>query len=214
MRYATEFHLPHDATGDARIWGRFEECYLFGQHVAIETKKLDNGDPRAVDILGVAGAFRRGEPCIHISGLHDDGSKILASPHVAEIGIYRVDWLGKKRGCAGTGCSDPEAVISERYRSRAFWDLHSCDSYVTLRGIVVTAARYGYNFDARTICALIQKSRPESLTDYSGPRHVRAVRRLLDDAVARETKLITESGITFAIRKSGRHGFRITEAAK
>ena len=177
-------------TGEARYFGLFPGQRIMGYSCSIKTDKLPDGAPQAVDILGLPGTFRVGELAIHISGLNSFGERVGAR-QIKAIGMYQIIFAtpdGKKpkeknTSFGGTGVDEPEAcvIVGDHYHHAMF---SSCDHFVTLRGI--HALCHQGPFHPVAVCEHIDEVRAKTRfpsTFRKETQHVRAVRRLLEDAL-------------------------------
>ena len=102
------YTVPASATGDARIYGRFEGQRILGQPCAITVERLEDSDERALDLLKRP-TFRRVGSAIHISGL-DPFGKRTGPGFIRALGMYSIDYLGREDHPSGCGSDAPEAV--------------------------------------------------------------------------------------------------------
>lgn len=157
-------------TGDDPLYGEFHDCRILGDPCTIRVQRLEDGDARALDILGIP-SFRRGQLAIHVSGLDDRGKRSGGQP-IRGIGMMECLWDRPGRHPSGTGCNGPEPVVmldNGEPGHFAYWT--RARGFITVAGI---ADRIKHRLlSARGIV---------ELTDVNGPKHVAAVRRLLEDA--------------------------------
>lgn len=193
--YGSIYSVPEDAApgSDACVYGRFMGQQILGKRCTITCERLEDGDPRAVDILGYA--LRRGRVAIHISGKDDFGQR-TGPGFVREMALYSVDWLGHEEDrCSGLGCAEPEAAAivtsddnhrrPERYRHHCFYS--GTDGFVSFDGIWQwwwSGERRDVNalLTPRLVCEEMDRRHERSWT-YVELQHLRAVGRLLEGMV-------------------------------
>lgn len=180
-RHTTRIEHP---SVDAPPFGAFPGQILMGERATLTYERLEDGDPRAVDILGHP--IRRGMPAIHISCKDDFGSWLNEAGIVHEIAWSTTEF---ERPNASMGGTDPEAVCIAGNR----WDdekwnptLHiarwsNASSYLTWDSLARAMVDRDF-FHPRDVIERIndtprQKSRS---WQFDGPQHKRAVRVLLD----------------------------------
>lgn len=174
------------------VYGRFEEQQILGMRCAIVCERIDDGDPRAVDMLGCA--MRRGRVAIHISGKDPMGDR-TGPGFIRELCMNSVDWLGREDRCSGLGCAEPEpaAIVTwdaanhrrpGEYMHHAFWG--GTDGYVSFDGIYQWWTSAIRDADARlthrAVCEELERrtGRPGW---YCESQHTAAIGRLLNEMV-------------------------------
>lgn len=215
-------------------FGRFEDQRILGIRCAIEADRIDDGDPRALDMLGRP--MRRGQVAIHISGMTPFGGR-TGPGFVRELAIYRVDWLGnEERRASGFGCAGPEAgaIVTwdggargkeswpashqrpEAWRHHAMFS--ACDGFVTIDGIYHWWTTGIRDADASltplAVCEELTRRADRSWCDFTDRQHVSAVRRLLDGMVGVSNPAggtIVVDGRQAVLRRRARAGVRFYE---
>lgn len=185
--------------GDPSVYGDFD-CRILGESLVVTIDSLDDGDVRALDILGVP--IHRGDTAIHISGFGNYKDSEHPAGWVREIGWHRArrrDGMPVK-----STIRDPEAMVIVAHFCDPAWDaphmslFSPAECYVTLRGL-----RHVYGssvFTPRDVCSRIDAA-AESRTGRGSPfpmrgdkQHERAVRRLLEECVGNSHHRLHRSG--------------------
>lgn len=213
----SQYAVPTTATGDDRIYGRFEGCTILGMSCDIEAKPLQCGDDACVDALGVAGVFRRGDMAIHVSGINDFGEK-TGPGFIRAIASYCVHWRSATmQPPSGLGCDggyEPTAIVtwdsekhSDSHYHKDLWAHHAyysaCSSFFTMAGIVklmdvgkvFTPTSILHESDIR-----LGKRSPMLLGEKP---HTVAMRRLLEEAVG-----VTNTIHGVVLKRAGRWSYR------
>ncbi len=195
MITGSQYTTPDGATGDDRIYGRFEGQTCLGTPCAIICERIEDCDPRAVDMLGQAGVFRRGGVAIHISGKNPYGQR-SGPGYIRALAMYAFDWGGRKDHPSGIGANGPEPACIHTWdapgeRGCHFepgkWQHHAfyggCDFMVTAEGLLRWAGD-GRRFTPQDVCEAIDALRPDSISKLAADKqHISAVRRLLEAEV-------------------------------
>jgi len=211
--HGSVYSVPDDAVGDARVYGRFEGQRILGSPCVITVERLDDGDPRALDLLRVPG-FRRVGAAIHISGLDPFGQR-TGPGFIRALGLYSIDWHGREEHPGGLGCAEPEPVAiltwdgdaGGTYHRRDDWQHHvhygACGSVLTLQAL---ADLFDDTFGPEDVCRRADEiqGRSRCLT-YCEPQHIRAVRRLLDTHVGVQNNHIQPRA---TLRRASRWAYR------
>lgn len=175
--------------GDTSVYGTFR-CDVLGERLNVTIDRLEDGDVRALDILGVP--IHRGDVATHISGRGNFSDSTHAVGWVREIGWHtaaRVD--GKP---VQSTIRDPEAVVIVAHFHDPEWTkphmalFTSAAHFVTMRGLAMVFSGCRA-FTPADVCARIDAAREDehgrkALFPMLGDRqHERAVRRLLEQSV-------------------------------
>ena len=192
-------------TGKERMFGVFPNCAHFGYRCSVKVTELPDESPEVRDILGL-NSFRVRESAVHISGLDSYGQPV-GSRWIKALGMYEVIWDtpdGKmprtpNSSMGGLGFEKPEpCVIVGGDPSYPFFS--DPEYFLTLRSVKEcyppgwTANLHMGHFTPRDLCERMDEIRnqdPNRITSTLAKetQHLRAVRRLLEEAIHREERI-------------------------
>jgi hypothetical protein len=181
--------------GEDRYFGLFPNQRIMGYRCSIKTVKLPDGDPGAIDLLGLAGMFRVGELVVHISGRTNFGAQCWGSAIIA-LGTYQMIFdtpdgkkpVEKNSSFGGMGVDGPDVCcISGDTEHHAMFS--ECDYFVTLRGLKLWAENR--KWAPIEVCRYVDDVRNKTRTERQmksdfavGRQHTSAIRRLAETAIS------------------------------